>query len=182
MIFISTNFLTFTYKVPSEPSKNRVYVWRTIKDLGAVYLQQGVALFPYKENLYDTLQNLRKEVKSLGGKSTLSQLTFMNEEDEQDIIAEFKQQINEEYTEFQENCQRLIYELDRETEIGKFKFSELEENEEEIKKFQRWYSKITNRDYFNSEDRFKAKEMFDKAKLRLEEYSHEVYKRDKDQE
>ncbi len=90
---------------------------------------------------------------------------------------EFKQQVNEEYNEFQENCQRLIYELDRETENGKFKFSELEENEEELKKLQRWYDKITKRDYFNSEGKDKAEEVFEKAKVRLQEYSDEVYKR-----
>ncbi len=90
---------------------------------------------------------------------------------------EFKQQVNEEYNEFQENCQRLVYELDRETENGKFKFSELEENEEELKKLQRWYDKITKRDYFNSEGKDKAEEVFEKAKVRLQEYSDEVYKR-----
>lgn len=174
---MSTNFLTFTYKIPSEPSKNRVYVWRIIKDLGGIYLQHGVALFPYQENLYEILQNLREEVNSLGGKSTLGQLNFINEEDEKNIILEFKQQVNEEYNEFQENCQRLIYELDRETENEKFKFSELEENEEELKKLQRWYDKITKRDYFNSEGKDKAEEVFEKAKVRLQEYSDEVYKR-----
>lgn len=176
---MSIKFLAFTYKIPSEPSKNRVYIWRTIKDLGAVYLQQGVALLPYEENLCNILKKLREEVNNLGGKSTLSELTFINEEDEEKIIAEFHEQINEEYNEFEDNCQRLIYELDRETEIGKFKFSELQESEEDLKKFQRWYSKILNRDYFNSENKDKSKEMFEKARIRLEEYSHEVYKKDK---
>lgn len=176
---MSTKFLTFTYKIPSEPSKNRVYIWRTIKDLGAVYLQQGVALLPYEEKLCDILEKLRIEVNNLGGRSTLSELTFINEEDEKNIVTEFYNQINEEYSEFEDNCQRLIYELDRETEIGKFKFSELQENEEDLKKFQRWYAKIISRDYFNSENKHKAKEMFEKAKARLQEYSHEVYKRDK---
>ncbi len=179
---MNTKFLTFTYKVPSDPSKNRVYIWRKIKDLGAVYLQQGVALLPYEEKLFDILKNLRGEVNNLGGKSTLSELTFINEEDEKSIISEFKKQIDEEYSEFEDNCQRLIYELDRETENRKFKFSELQENEEDLKKFQRWYDKISSRDYFSSESKCNAKEMFEKAKVRLQEYSHQVYKNDKGQQ
>ncbi|AKN30879.1 chromate resistance protein ChrB [Clostridium carboxidivorans P7] len=176
---MSMKFLALTYKVPSNTSKNRVYIWRKIKDIGAVYLQQGVALLPYEERLFEILKDLREEVNNLGGKSTLSELNFISEDDEKCIISEFKKQIDEEYIEFEDNCQRLIYELDRETENGKFKFSELQENEEELKKFQRWYEKITSRDYFHSERKCSSKEMFEKAKARLQEYSHEVYKNDK---
>lgn len=177
---MSIKFLTFTYKIPREPSKNRVYIWRAIKDLGAVYLQQGVALLPYEENLYEILQNLREQVNAFGGKSTLSQLSFLNSEDENSIIMEFKEQINEEYNELQNNCQRLIYELDRETENEKFQFSELQEGEEELKKLQRWYEKVRKRDYFNSESQDKAKEMLEKSKYRLQQYSDDVYKREEE--
>lgn len=177
---MNINFLTFTYKIPREPSKNRVYIWRSVKELGAVYLQQGVALLPYEENLYKILQDLREQVNSLGGKSTLSQLNFLNEEDEKDIILEFKEQINEEYNELQDNCQRLIYELDRETENEKFQFSELQEGEEELKKLQRWHDKINKRNYFNSESEEKAKEMLEKAKYRLQQYSDDVYKNEEE--
>lgn len=175
---MSMNFLAFTYKIPSEPSKNRVYIWRAVKELGAVYLQQGVALLPYEEKLYETLRNLRDQVNSFGGKSTLSQLSFLNTDDEEDIILEFKKQINEEYTEFQNNCQRLIYELDRETENDNFLFSELEEGEEELKKLQRWYTKINRRMYFKTENEEKAKEILEKAKCRLQQYSNIVYEKE----
>ena len=170
-------FFAFTYKIPSEPSKNRVYIWRSIKELGAVYLQHGVALLPYEERLRNTLQNLREQVNSLGGRSTISEINFLNEEDEKEIILEFKKQIDEEFNELKENCKRLIYELDRETENGKFEFSELQENEEELKKFQRWFDKITKRNYFNTENEEKSKEMIEKSKIRLQEYSNEVYKK-----
>lgn len=175
---MSMSFVTFTYKIPSEPSKNRVYIWRSIKELGAIYLQQGVAVLPYDEELCNILQKLRQQVNSFGGKSTLSKLDFLNEEDERETILEFKNQIDEEFNEFIENCQRLIYELDRETENGKFKFSEIQENEEELKKFQRWLDKISKRNYFKSENEKEANNMFEKAKIRLQEYSNEVCKRD----
>jgi hypothetical protein len=171
-------FLAFTYKVPSEPSKNRVYIWRSIKELGAVYLQQGVALLPYDEGLCDILKKLKEQVNSFQGKSTISELNFLDEQDEKEILAEFKKQIDEEYIELQENCERYIYLLDRETEIEKFLFSELQENEEEVKKFERWFKKINKRNYFDSENEEKSKEMIEKTKARLQEYSDEVYARD----
>jgi hypothetical protein len=176
---VSLRFLSFSYKVPSEPSKNRVYIWRTMKELGAVYLQQGVALLPYADNLCSVLQKLHSEVTELGGKATLSELSFINEADERDILLEFEKLRNEEYEELSDECNRLMYELDCVTEKGKFKFSELEENDEEIVKLKRWHEKITKRDYFKVIGREKAVEMINKAEKRLHEYAEEVYKREK---
>ncbi|WP_234122686.1 Chromate resistance protein ChrB [Clostridium hydrogenum] len=177
---MSINFLQFTYKIPSEPSKNRVHIWRSLKELGAIYLQQGVTLLPYDEKLEKILKELREEVNSLGGKSTLSELKFLNETDEEDIILEFKEQINKEYIEFQNNCERFIYEINREIENNNFQFSELEENEEELKKLERWYNKICKREYFESENEEKANGMLEKLKLKVQEYSHKVCKVDEE--
>ena len=32
------------YNLPVNPSKNRVYVWRKLKEVGAVYYKQGVTV------------------------------------------------------------------------------------------------------------------------------------------
>ena len=175
---MSKEFLAFSYKIPSEPSKNRVYVWRMIKELGAVYLQQGVALLPYDESLYSILSNLREQVHSFGGKSTLGKLVFLEEEDEREIIGEFTKQIDEEYIEFINNCQVLIYELEHEFAEGDFNFSEITENEEEYKKYERWFEKITKKDYFKSEKQSDAVRIMNQAREKLQEYSDEVYRRD----
>lgn len=177
---MSINFLQFTYKIPSEPSKNRVHIWRALKELGAIYLQQGVTLLPYDEKLERILKDLREEVNSLGGKSTLSKLSFLNQADEDDIILEFKEQIDKEYTEFENNCERFIYEINREIKNNNFQFSELEENEEELKKMERWYNKICKREYFQLQNENKAKKMLEELKFKLQEYSHEVCKVDEE--
>ncbi len=39
-------WLLLVYRVPSEPSNNRVSVWRELKRLGALYLQQCVCIVP----------------------------------------------------------------------------------------------------------------------------------------
>lgn len=175
---MSKEFLAFTYKIPSEPSKNRVYVWRMIKELGAVYLQQGVALLPYDENLYSILINLREQVHSFGGKSTLAKLAFLEQEDEREIIEEFTKQIDEEYGEFINNCEGLIDELQCEILKGDFNFSEITENEEEYKKYERWFEKIIKKDYFKSEKQAHAIKIMSEAREKLQEYSEEVYRRD----
>ena len=37
-------WLALGYSVPVNPSKNRVYVWRKLKEYGAEYFKQGVAV------------------------------------------------------------------------------------------------------------------------------------------
>ena len=41
---VSISWLLFTYKVPPEPASKRIALWRRLKGLGAVYLQNGVCL------------------------------------------------------------------------------------------------------------------------------------------
>ena len=39
-------WLMLIYKVPTEPNRKRLAIWRKIKSLGAVYLQNGVCVLP----------------------------------------------------------------------------------------------------------------------------------------
>ncbi len=171
-------FLTFSYKISSDQSNHRVSVWRTIKEFGAVFLQQGVALLPYTDELYTSLVSLRKRIRSFGGISTLGKLQFLEKDDEREIIDEFTRQINNEYNEFIKNCQMLITELEKESSSGDFNFSEITENEEEYKKFQRWYEKIGRKNYFHSAMKASAASILKKAKEELQKYSDEVFRRD----
>ena len=173
------NFLVFSYKIPSEPSKNRVYIWRSMKNLGAVYLQQGVALFPQKEDILTKLKKLNDKVKSFeGAKSTLSELSFLSKEDEDSIINKFNSQSINEYTEFIKNCKNTIYELDRESEENNYDFLEFEEAEEDIKKLELWIKKIYKRDYFNCGMYDEALSYLEKTKLRVKDYGDNVFKAD----
>lgn len=173
------NFLAFSYKIPSEPSKNRVYIWRALKDLGAIYLQQGVALLPNLEHTLTKLTKLDSLVKeSLQGKSTLSTLQFINKVDEDAIILEFVTQSNNEYDEFIKNCKLLIYELDMESSENNFTFSELEEGEENLKKLKAWIKKINTRNYFNCANYSDATLILEKAESKVLEYATSVYEKE----
>lgn len=56
------SWLSVSYNVPIQPSKNRVYIWRKLKEMGAEYLKHGVAVLP---NTHRNLQNIR----TLGGQN-----------------------------------------------------------------------------------------------------------------
>lgn len=175
---MSDGWLGISYKVPTEPSRKRVYVWRKLKDIGAVYLQQGVGLLPHSEDLLRELEQLRKEVFDMGGEAAVLSLSFLNAEDEQRLINDCRASRNQEYDEIIDKCGLLIEELEHETAVSKFTFAEIEENEEELHKINRWLKKVIARDYFAAPGRSAALEVIGRATDRANQYAEEVYHRE----
>jgi hypothetical protein len=59
--------LLLTYKIPPEPSKKRVAIWRRLKGMGAVYLQSGVCLLPKTDEHVRRLKMLENDITGMGG-------------------------------------------------------------------------------------------------------------------
>ena len=64
-------WLLFLYKVPHEPSSGRVYIWRKLKRLGAVMLQDAAWALPMMPSNLEQLKKLAGVVTELGGDSLL---------------------------------------------------------------------------------------------------------------
>ncbi len=63
--------MLLVYRLPREPSRHRVAVWRKLKDLGALYLQDGVAALPEDAVTREQLEWLQLRVREAGGEATL---------------------------------------------------------------------------------------------------------------
>lgn len=61
------SWLIFLYRVPHDPSTGRVYVWRRLKRLGAVMLQDAAWALPMMSSNLEQLQELGHEVRAFGG-------------------------------------------------------------------------------------------------------------------
>ena len=57
-----TTWLVLIYRIPSEPTRLRATVWRRLKGLGAVYLQNSVATLPAGSASERALRKLRREI------------------------------------------------------------------------------------------------------------------------
>ena len=64
------NWLLLVYKVPREPSLHRVSIWRKLKQLGAVLLQDAVWVLPATPQSREQFQWLASEIDELGGEAT----------------------------------------------------------------------------------------------------------------
>lgn len=173
-----TTWFLFIYKVPTEPSTLRVKAWRKLKELGALYLQQSAAIYPCIKNFEDEIRGLTKDIKESGGEAVMLQVTALSDEDEKYLISKFNEQRDLEYEELMDKCNDFFSEIEKETEKQNFTFAELEENDEEIDKLSRWFSKIKERDFFGSNKRQKAEEMMAKCRKMLIEFAEKIYKKE----
>src|SRR3981081_3207786 len=67
----SPGWLLLIYRVPPEPTRLRSTVWRRIKSLGAIYLQNSVAALPVSTANERALRKLRREITDMSGTATL---------------------------------------------------------------------------------------------------------------
>lgn len=65
------SWVLLIYRLPREPSRHRVAVWRKLKDLGALYLQDGVAALPEDAVTREQLEWLQLRVREAGGEASL---------------------------------------------------------------------------------------------------------------
>ena len=90
-------WLLLHYKLPSEPSARRVYIWRKLKRLAALLWQDAVWILPLTARTREQFQWLAAEVSEWGGEATLweAQLTLPSQEEL--LIPLFTQQVENEY-------------------------------------------------------------------------------------
>lgn len=143
-------WLMLIYKVPAEPGRKRLALWRKIKALGAVYLQNGVCVLPPLEDHHRRLKMLENDIAEMGGDAFLLDCRGFDTAQSDKIVARFTKERNEAYLEFIERCDGFEDEISRESIAGKFTYAELEENDEDLKKLGSWLGKIQKLDFYNA--------------------------------
>src|ERR1700685_2714030 len=87
-------WLLLIYRVPPEPTRLRSTVWRRIKSLGAIYLQNSVAALPASTANERALRKLRHEITDMSGTAMLMSCAVLAGEAE--VRASFQAARNDE--------------------------------------------------------------------------------------
>jgi hypothetical protein len=85
------------YRIPREPSRHRVAVWRKLQDLGALYLQDGVAALPEDAVTREQLEWLQLRVREAGGEATLWEARPGTLAEEGELVRTFRASREEAY-------------------------------------------------------------------------------------
>ncbi len=102
------HWLQLTYKVPSEPSQKRVWVWRKLQNLGAYALQNSVYLLPSSEEVKKQFCQLAHDIREMGGEACVFNVVAMDIHDEQRISQALLDARNKEYSKVSIVCGRFL--------------------------------------------------------------------------
>lgn len=175
-------WLLLIYKVPADPTRFRTYIWRQMRTLGSLNLQQMVCLLPKTPIHEAEFERLAAKIEDFGGEVSLLTTTSPNAEWEEKIIERFNATRNDEYAEVGENEERFQDEIRRESRKERFTFTELEDMEADREKINREMAKIQARDFFGASGRSEAMARMAESVRLLEEFSRQVYEHERVEE
>jgi hypothetical protein len=172
---IPQHWLLLIYRVPQDPPGRRTYVWRQLKNLGAIYLQQAAAILPDRPEVRAALVELTERIQAFQGEASLLETVSPDASWEESLVQRFNQARDAEYAEVENNVERLEDEVRRESRKGKFTFAQLEDIESDWEKLQRWHQRISARNFFGAPGESGAAAALERGRAALESFSAQVY-------
>lgn len=168
-------WLLLTYKVPPDPAAKRVALWRKLKGMGAVYLQNGVCLLPKTDEHVRRLKMLENDIATMGGEAVILETVALDRTQEDKVIARFQADRDEQYREFLGRCAEFEAEIAKEIAIEKFTYAELEEEDADLKKLQSWFEKIRKLDFYGAPLAAEAEARLHGCETLLDGYAQRVF-------
>lgn len=135
------HWLILVYRLPREPSRHRVAIWRKLKVLGALYLQDGAAVLPEDAVTREQLEWLQLRVREAGGEATLWDARSVTVAEERELVEAFRSSREESYRAIVAKAERVR----RKAELGGGRTLL-----DELRKLEREFRAERRRDYFRS--------------------------------
>ncbi len=168
-------WLLLFVRLPAEPSRHRVAVWRELRRTGAVPLGQGSWAVPEAAGFTDGVNRAVEMAERGDGEVVVLSAVGRSDRDDQRLVALFTEQREEEWSEFIADCGKFDAEIDREIELLKFTVAELEEEEQSLERLRRWHRTIKSRDIFGAPSSGQADQLLKHCQERLADYTERVF-------
>ena len=170
-------WIILLYRLPANDSRARVAVWRELRRSGALHVQQSVVAVPDDARFNGVVGQLREVLADVGGQVTALRATALDGADDSRLREAWNAAREAEYRELSGECAKFLREIDHEFEIEKFSHAELDEEEAELEKLQRWHERIRGRDVHDAPGADAAARAVQDAEAALARYATEVFER-----
>jgi Protein ChrB, N-terminal len=165
----------FLYRLPSEPSRARVGVWRELRKLGALPLGQTLVAVPASERFVHSLDAVETRVAHERGTSYRFSIE-PSDEQRRRLEAEWNALREHEYSEIIEECERkFLKEIEFEIFRGNLTASEAEEIEADLEKIKRWAERVGERDLFGAPGARQVRSAIRRAQAAFDDFLERVY-------
>jgi hypothetical protein len=166
----------FAYRLPAKGSSARVAVWRDLRRIGALPLQQAAVVLPDAGGLSAKLDDVARRVEAEGGVVYRFGLAPLNEADEGRLEREWNALRTQEYEEIVEECEtKFEREVEFELFRGNLTAGEAEEIEADLEKIKTWFGRVRARDVFEADGRERVERAIEKCERLLADFVERVY-------
>jgi hypothetical protein len=162
-------------RVPAEPSRHRVAVWRELRRIGALSLGQGTWAVPDVPGFADGVTRVIELAQRGEGEVVVLDAAGRAEQDGARLEALFTADREEEWSEFLADCGKFDAEIDKEIRTRKFTMAELEEEEQSLERLRRWHRDLKARDVFGAPSAGDAELRLKHCTDRLADYTEQVF-------
>jgi|SRR5919197_1481041 hypothetical protein len=162
-------------RLPADPSRHRVAVWRELRRVGALSLGQGVWAVPATPAFNQGVERAVRLAERGDGEVVLLDASGRDEPNAARLEGLFTAARQAEWAEFLSDCGKYEAELDKEVRTAKFTLAELDEEEQSLERLRRWYRDIKLRDLFGAPSAAEAEQRLKHCAERLEDYAELVY-------
>lgn len=139
-------------KTINVSSRDRMFIWRNIKNTGAVSLSHSVYLMLDSEDNRATASNIASIVHERKGKVLQFFADAFSKEQEQKLNKLIAEEILTEIKEFSKECEDFIADVTGRILNKKFKIFELEELNEDLHKLDKWRIKLVQKHKLDSDN------------------------------
>ena len=160
-------------------SRDRMFIWRNIKNTGAVSLSHSVYILHDTEDNRATSIDIARIVHERKGEVLQFFADTLNEEQEQKINKLIAEEIAAEIREFSKECEDFIDDVTKRISNKKFKVFELEELSDDIHKLDRWRIKLIQKHSPGTNNIEILNKEIGKCKERLKEFEEKVLRKGK---
>jgi hypothetical protein len=170
-------WIVLLFRMPSEPARHRIALWRDLRKAGAVSLGQSAWTLPDVPAVRPVLERAERRAATAGGELLRLVAEGLTPADVERLTALYEAARAEEWREFLADSDKYLAELDREQAQEKYTLAELEEEEQSLDRLRRWYRDLRNRDLLGTALTAQADHRLKDCARRFDDYADAVYER-----
>jgi hypothetical protein len=168
-------WIVLLFRVPAEPSRHRVAVWRELRRTGAVSIGQSAWLAPAAPAFADGIGRAVDIVQAAGGEAIVLDASGRQPADSERLAGVYTAARQAEWAEFLAECGKYLAELDKEIATSKLTLAELDEEEQSMERLRRWHRELRLRDVLGAPSASSAERRLKECEAKLEDYTQRVF-------
>lgn len=168
-------WLVLLARLPAEPARHRMALWRELRRSGAVPLGQATWALPDLPAVRPLLDRLASLVDAAAGTLLVLAANGYAVRDAARLDQLYAEARELEWSEFHADCGKYLAELEKEERIGKYTLAELEEEEQSLDRLRRWFRELRSRDLLGVPATIDSTTDLKLCEERFETYAEHVY-------